>query len=489
MHRRSYGWAALQIGVLLLAFWLRIHRLDVQPLRGDEAFTVRYWAAAPADVLNHLAWVEPHPFGAFFGFWAWKTLAGQTEFAMRLLPALLNLLGTAAVYALAWRLARRSGGSTARIIALSAAFLWTINPNLIWHSQDVRNYAPWAGLSAMALWLLARAADRNRRIDWLLYVIVETLALYTFFLEAFMLVVHGLYVLLIARRKLIGRPLIAFAALGLLLIPWLYQAARLAGSGYGGTAARSDLAALGTTFAPELLFGEGLGGMAAALPGLLVTGWLLAIVVLWWRLMRNRAANLTLLLLIVPSALLYIAGARIDVFRPRYILAIMPGIALALAWSPWIRLRREDARALSILAPAARLAGALLLITTVIVSTDALLDYFGGEYHKAPDWRALATYLEANVGADDALILTAADASGSLDPTFQYYYGGVFTVLPRTDADVPTEIARLAREHATIYLVDQPNWDQAVRQALEATASHVEDVQADAFRIGVYRAR
>ncbi|MCL4251534.1 MAG: glycosyltransferase family 39 protein [Anaerolineae bacterium] len=488
MRRRTYGWAALQIGVLLLAFWLRIHLLSAQPLRGDEAFTVRYWAAAPADVLSHLAWVEPHPFGAFFGFWAWKTLAGQTEFAMRLLPALLNLLGAAAVYALARRLAQRSGGP-ARVIALIAALLWAINPNLIWHSQDVRNYAPWAGLSATALWLLVRAADRNRRIDWLLYVIAETLALYTFFLEAFMLVMHGLYVLLISRRKLTGRPLIAFTALGLLLIPWLYQAARLAGSGYGGTAARSDLAALGTTFAPELLFGEGLGGMAAALPGLLVTGWLLAIVVLWWLLMRNRAASLTLLLLIVPSALLYVAGTRIDVFRPRYILAIMPGIALALASSPWIRLRREGTRAFAILAPAARLAGALLLVVTVIVSADALLDYFGGEYHKAPDWRALAAYLEANVGADDALIVTAADASGSLDPTFQYYYGGAFTVLPRADADVPAEIARLVREHATIYLVDQPSWDQAVRQALEATASYVEDAQADAFRIGVYRAR
>ncbi|MCA9902766.1 MAG: hypothetical protein KC547_02825, partial [Anaerolineae bacterium] len=102
---------------------------------------------------------------------------------------------------------------------------------------------------------------------------------------------------------------------------------------------------------------------------------------------------------------------------------------------------------------------------------------------------ALAAYLETNVGADDALIVTAADASGSLDPTFQYYYSGAFTVLPRADADVTAEIARLAREHATIYLVDQPSWDQAVRQALDAVASHVEDVQADAFRIGVYRAR
>jgi len=487
--RRSTAFAllALQLGVLLLAFWLRIHTLAAQPLRGDEAFTVRYWAAAPAEVLSHLAWVEPHPFGAFFGFWAWKALAGQTEFAMRMLPALLNLVGAAALYALALRLARRSAGVPTRVIALVAAFLWAINPDLIWHSQDVRNYAPWAGLSALALWLLVRAGDKNRRVDWLLYVVVETVALYTFFLEAFMLIVHALYVVLIARRKLRGRPLVAFAAIGLLLIPWLYQAFRLAGSGYGGTAQGSDLSVMATVFIPELLFGAGLGGMAAALPGLFITGWLLLYVVIWWLLTRARAAKSVLLLLLVPSVLLFIAGTRLDVFRPRYILAVTPGLALALAGSlaPW-RLSNK-AGPLRMLAPAARLAGALLLIVTVIVSADALLDYFGGDYHKAPDWRALAAYLDANVGPDDALIVTAADANGSLDPTFQYYYGGAFTVLPRADADIPAEIARLAGEHATIYLVDQPSWDQTVRAALDAAASHAEDAQTDAFRIGVYR--
>ncbi|MCC6612533.1 MAG: glycosyltransferase family 39 protein [Anaerolineae bacterium] len=488
MRRPSSLLIAIQLLVLLLAFWLRIHALDAQPLRGDEAFTVRYWAAPPADVLSHLAWVEPHPFGAFFGFWAWKSLAGQTEFAMRLLPALLNLVGAAAIYALARRLARRTPGTPARVIGLVAAFLWAINPDLIWHSQDVRNYAPWAGLSALALWLLMRAADKNRRIDWWLYVVVETIALYTFFLEAFMLIVHLLYVILIARRRLRGQVLASFAVIGLLLIPWLYQAFRLAGSGYGGTGEGSDLVVMATVFIPTLLFGEDLSRLAAALPGAFVTGWLLIYATLWGLLTRRRAASNVLLLLIVPSILLYLAGTRLDVFRPRYILAITPGLALALAWSlaPW-RLSKY-AGPLRILAPAARLAGALLLIVTVILSADALLEYFGGDYRKAPDWRALAAYLEANVGPDDALIVTAADTNGSFDPTFQYYYDGAFVVLPRADADIPAEIAALAREHATLYLIDQPSWDQTVRHALDSEATHAEDVQADVFRIGIYHA-
>src|SRR5262245_22312367 len=110
----------------LLAFILRIHFLGASPYRGDEAFTVRYWAAPPTEVLSDLAWKEPHPLGIFFAFWGWKSLVGDSEFAMRMLSVLANLLGVAAMYALTRRLLN------SRTIALTSAFLWSINPNLIW---------------------------------------------------------------------------------------------------------------------------------------------------------------------------------------------------------------------------------------------------------------------------------------------------------------------------------------------------------------------
>src|SRR5215475_9610603 len=127
----------LVASLILLAFALRVYHLGSSSLRGDEAYTIRYWTQPPAEVIANLADHEPHPLGAFFSFWAWKSLAGDSEFAMRMLPALANIIGIAAMYALTRRLLKNDRAG------LVVALLWSINPNLIWHSQDARNYAIW----------------------------------------------------------------------------------------------------------------------------------------------------------------------------------------------------------------------------------------------------------------------------------------------------------------------------------------------------------
>ncbi|MCZ2094913.1 MAG: glycosyltransferase family 39 protein [Anaerolineae bacterium] len=152
--RRRWLWTLALIAGL--AFALRLYRLDALPLRGDEAFSVRYVAADPRDTLRDLVRREPHPLGTFISFWAWKQAAGDSEFAMRYLPLLGNLIGVAAVAQLGRRLLRSAPAG------LIAAALWAVNPYLIWHAQDVRNYAIWAGLSPLALWLFLRAADWGR---------------------------------------------------------------------------------------------------------------------------------------------------------------------------------------------------------------------------------------------------------------------------------------------------------------------------------------
>ncbi len=519
--------------VLLFAFFLRIHDLERLPLRGDEAFAVRYWAAPPSEVLSGLAQVEPHPLGTFFTFWAWKTLVGDTEFAMRMLPALVNLIGAASMYALTLRLARKRGAQRswgAQAVALLAACIWAINPNLIWHSQDVRNYAIWAGLSVCALWLLVRAVDSGRRRDWVLYVLVEVIALYVFFLEAFILVVHGLYVLFCAHegadrrvptavrsqrqitlftslrqlRVRVGRSSLetireriagatwaqwvaAFIVIDFLLIPWTYQIVQLAGSSYGGTAGRSDFGLLASVFVPELLYGEGLSGAAAALPGVLITGLVIACAALWWLTMRQRAALLALLLMLVPSALLFAVGLRLDIFRPRYLIAVTPALILVLTSAFW-PLSLKSAR-LPLLRPLAMTFGGLLLVLSLFLSADALMTYFGRDYRKGADWRALGAYLDAEVDECTVVLIVAAEPSGGIDPAFQYYYEGAFEVLPRTDADVELEIAALLAGHARMLLIDQPSWDQSVRSILTQAAAITAEDRAGDFRITIYHSR
>src|SRR5258708_13095214 len=87
---RQFPWAVLAL--ILLSFALRVYRLGHSSLRGDEAYTVRYWAHPPAYVLTNLVDHEPHPRGAFFSFCPWKSLFGDSHFALRVRPALSHVI-------------------------------------------------------------------------------------------------------------------------------------------------------------------------------------------------------------------------------------------------------------------------------------------------------------------------------------------------------------------------------------------------------------
>ncbi len=397
-----------------LAFGLRLYRLDAVPLRGDEAFAVRYWAAPPGDVIRG-DWfeTEPHPLGTYFGFWAWKNAAGDSEFAMRYLPLLGNLIGAAAIAALARRLFHDPRA------ACLAALLWAVNPYLIWHAQDVRNYALWAGFSPLAMGLFLRAVDHNRPRDWAIYVLAELLALHTFFLEAFVLVAQGAVLLLLRRsRPVLRRAVFAWAVLAVLLIPWFVQLSVLAGSGYEGTTESFSAARLIDWVFPSLLVGDELDSPWIAL---FYLAWV-AIIVAARGLRRAQPAKLLILWLSIPVALWLAAVTRMDIFHPRYLIGLTPVLLLTMA-APMV-LRRGVSRW------AAWTGGAVI----VLMGLNTLAGYYRGEHPKAGDWPALAAYLSSRAQPGDLVVQTMAD------PAFGYYYRG--------EADETSSDARCARFRA-----------------------------------------
>ena len=104
---RPYG---LVVTIILVGFGLRIHNLQTAPLRGDEAFSVLYWADTPLNVsLSDIAHGEPHTPLVYAIGRLWNHLIGGIDslFALRYLSALGNILGAPAMIALAWRLCGR----------------------------------------------------------------------------------------------------------------------------------------------------------------------------------------------------------------------------------------------------------------------------------------------------------------------------------------------------------------------------------------------
>jgi mannosyltransferase len=395
------------LGIVIIGFFFRIYHLAAVPLRGDEAFSVLYWAGLPlSKSLTTIATLEPHPALIYVIFRGWGLLAGDTEFAMRYLPTLVNLLGVPAIFAIGIRL---SGWR----LGLLAALLFALNPYEIWHAQDVRNYAMWAGVSLIALWLGLCALDSLRKRDWLFYTLSATLAANLFYSELLILTAFGVFVFITrcGHWKILTRWLITAAVAGLTAAAsFLILQGGLFGSGsYSGNATKPvDVTYLLTAFLPTLTFGTTLP------PDFLDSVWLLvalALVVGLFTLWRHhrRTAILLSALGIIPPLLLSLISLRVSIFDPRYILAAAPAYSLIVA-----SLVIQAATSLN---RAGRYISVILLFVWLIICGYSLYNhYYDPIYLKSKDWPSIARFLHQNVNPANLVI------QSTVDPAFGYYY-------------------------------------------------------------------
>ena len=242
---------------ILLGFFLRLHNLESVPLRGDEAFSVLYWADLPvSESLTRIAHGEPHTPLVYLVARIWRHIVGGIDsvFALRLLSALGNLLGVAAMYALGARL------SGVKSIGLVAALMFALHPFEIWHSQEFRNYGYWAGMSATTLWLGLRLIERDRQIGLVplcrLAACFTTLTIYT---EPFSLIALACFAIIERRgdRRFLRRLLLLQAGIGSLLVAGFALIQVLPGfaTSYPGLVQAFSLTDYLTRFVPALVLG------------------------------------------------------------------------------------------------------------------------------------------------------------------------------------------------------------------------------------------
>lgn len=426
MRRSSQRMFSL-IVVMLLGLMLRLLWLDASPLRGDEAFAIEYWAAPWPEALA-LTSVEPHPYGTFALFAFWKWIFGDGEWVMRLLPALLSIPGIAATYTLGRQLFRDIQ------VARLAALLYALHPFLIWHAQDVRNYAIWAALSPMVMAAFWQAIHSNRSDHWRRYLLLALAAAYTFFFAIFFLITQGLYVVLMHRNRWRKYTLTGLT-LGVGLIPWGLQILSIMqGSGYGGTAGAFQIGQLFTWFLPAYAIGTTLPQTLVAWLWPLLIILLIGGITLLWQ--HNRSATMFIVLnIVVPIFCLWIASERMDIFRPRYLMPITVMLILVIAWLARYMTTRS---AFFVRMAGASLAGGLLLLNGLSLFNAHLNPVFA----KAPDWRVLGEFLTTHVHPDDLVIQQA------MDPSFTYYYRG-----PADETGLPLSANAPAEETIT-YLQD-----------------------------------
>jgi len=470
--------------LLLVSFSLRIARLDAQALRGDEAFTVVHWGSRSIpQLLDEIAPIDPQPPAALIAVRTWIAITGTSEFAARMFSVLASTLTTAAIFALSrtlltWR------------AALLAILLAALNPYQIWHAQDIRIYAAWMALSSLGLLALLQVVNKpNSNLRLALYVLLTTLTLYTFYLEAFVILAHNVYALYrIAQKSLTPtRWIVSQVSILLLIAPWYLQP-HLWSSGYNPTAGQPTIDILGAL--TEIVLGTTLPPiLATPLIANLLLSDVIIVAVLGITLAamlreQNTSRDHKLLLIsvgLLPLALL--SGLTLvsqrGYFWPRYITGSSPVLLIVIA-----------AGITSLYQRGRKLQGLALLLLTVSLFGAGGWNYFlNAQYAKAPDWHGLRAALLEAVGPEDLVLRNYPD------PSFDYYFHGRLQqmILPTSRTDSPeitmAQVRHLLATHNTIWFMPQPGYwdpDQVVRNEIEEQGHYLAEEWISGFHVFQY---
>ncbi len=229
--------------VLLLAFCLRILRLDFQPLWWDEGYSV-WFATHSLGQMAALTAEDIHPPLYYVLLHGWTWLFGTGPVALRLLSVVFGALAVPAIYLAG----RQLTGS--RRAALLAAGLLAINPLHVFYSQEIRMYGLVALLSTgviVAAWrvmmddaqstmhnvtrpstfhITHRTSYSAHLTLYIPYILFTTLALYTQYYTAFLPIGLTLYAAWRWRRDLraLARWLAGQAMVAMLYLPWIFYA-------------------------------------------------------------------------------------------------------------------------------------------------------------------------------------------------------------------------------------------------------------------------
>jgi uncharacterized membrane protein len=117
----------------------------------------------------------------------------DSEFWMRLIPALAGILSIALVFRLSQLLYDTRLG-------LLAAFVFAISPYSVWYSQTARPFGFSLLFSLISLVMFLLALNKRHARYWVLYTLFSALNIYVFYFGIFLIAFQGLYLLFCQRK-------------------------------------------------------------------------------------------------------------------------------------------------------------------------------------------------------------------------------------------------------------------------------------------------
>jgi mannosyltransferase len=434
------------LGLLLLAFAIRVLTLSNQSLWRDEVDALRFATAPWAELLRTFSlpgWNGPLYFALLRG---WIALSGQTELAMRY----SSLMGGVLAVPLAYVLARRLAGP---YVALGCAGLFALSPYFIWYSQEVKMYTLVLALATLAIYALRRALQ-GRPAWWIAVVASTSIAIYSHILAALLIPIEMTLTLIWGPgSRNAGWWKGALASLACLTLPYLpllrWQvplALKPAQTGFTYYPLDQMLLVMLTGF--TIGVGGRLHEMALWPSGLL----LVAAVVGGVARVRDRVALLVWLL--APPLAIWLVSLNRPIFTDRYLIWIGPAFYLLLAIGA------------AALAQFWRPLGIAAIIAVTGVAVAGI--HFQTVTPIKSDLRSAARYWQSHRSPADLVVFQIP----YIRHTFNYYHpqpyewvDGLYTNYGMSDEQVDAEMRALLADHKTVWLVasEMPMWDSKLQ--------------------------
>ena len=424
--------AVATVIVTLLAFALRVYRLDAQSYWIDEGWTLHYAALTPAQLWHTLQTTRVVPPLYHFLTLYWSVLVGNGEYAMRFLSVICGTLSVP--------LTMRFGKALGDVrLGFVAALLMAVSPYQIWHSQDARNYTMLTAAALMSMGSFVVVWQGRWEWRWqMLYILGMAWALFTHYHALILIGVQGLFLSVTwllqpkgifgLRRLYLHWGMLLLITLGLFGL-WLY---------FGLGALKDYYNWIPQPTLWETYVRSAIAYSVGELVPMPLSVWLsLAFVVLFLggliyaarRSWRNWHSHHMLALLMIytlaPNLAAWLYGeVRTPVYLERYLIPVQVGYLLAVAMG--VLAISDGARAVLGRAQlrwsrhAASLLGALSLGTLLGISGWVLYHHYFDPTFAKPDWRTIARTITDYGLPQDGIIITG---DGS-EMVFDYYYEG-----------------------------------------------------------------
>ncbi len=503
----SFSHIPLLIAIMLLAFALRIIRLDFQPLWWDEGYSLFFATRNFGTLLERTA-VDIHPPLYYVLLQGWIAIAGKSEIAVRLFSVVIGVATVPVIYSLARKLFDGVG------IALIAAFLLAIAPLPIYYSQEVRMYGLVMLLGLGSVYFFVELLRRSEitlpggnGFLWVAYILTTAAALYTQYYAAFIIVFEILVLVILAIRKSpsnlhprfvfgsLSHWLFAFLAIAALYLPWVifagprlyaYVTFKVAHEAY---APQDPL-----TFFTQHLAAFSIGHLAAwtwlawgsaAFLALALVGSLkiyrgdteVAEKKNFSLRTRRLGREICLIYLLVPLALGYLVNQRFP-FYPirveRLLLLAAPAFYLLVAagtetlWEATTRVTPTQTRGPS----KHRLIAFTILLVLTTLSALSLFDFYTVPRYPDDDYRPLIAEMQTLPQQGDNFLAIYPWQIGYLE---SYYTGAALTVIETPNdawinnpAQMQRDVSALTAQHPRVWLPALQTLGRILEDSLDA---------------------